>query len=212
MWAWPRCVLTDYERKFVRLYKTGKYPGVLKRVYTARLNDTANVDQNLPTIQLSDQIQIARRSRVFGLTFSGNIDSWRLRITNASGTLYTVPSRRTQTDPLVSSMVPSSISNALSLGGVVPPITPGVDFSPGIGPYPVTSPFALGNAQAAPLLIDPNWLLLPNETLIFNGTPLPVAYDINQEQEAQPLVLTIGIHVWEFPVMGNASAIEREIM
>jgi hypothetical protein len=215
MWAWPNLVLTDYEKQFVRIYKSAKYPGVLKRVYKITLNDFADLDQRLPVIQLGDQIQIARRSRVFGLTFAGNLDSWRLQITNASGTLYTVRTPRTGLDPVVSSLVPSTMHNALAIDSF--PSPPGMILgsqSDAIGPYPQQAPaFMGGQHQPAPLLIDPNWLLLPNETLIFNGTPLPVNYpDVEAGNTPAPLILHIGIHVWEFPKMGTAPAKEREVL
>jgi len=31
MFTWPSLELTEYEKKFVRVYKDGKYPGVLRR-------------------------------------------------------------------------------------------------------------------------------------------------------------------------------------
>src|SRR5258705_13747142 len=104
MFTWPNLELSDYERKFVRIYKDGKYPGVLRRTYKVVLNSPAQAAKNLPVEQLTGQIQIARRSRVFALTFSGNTDSWRLGITNASGTNYTVTDPRGRKDPIVTSM------------------------------------------------------------------------------------------------------------
>lgn len=214
MFTWPNLELTDYERKFVRIYKTKDKPGVLKRVYKARLNDTADPDRNLPRIQLSDQIQISRRSRIFGLCFSGDVGSWRLQVTNASGTTYTVKTPRTQQDPVVSSLFPGTNFNALSLGGLVPPITLGTDQSPSIGPNYLgqVNSALLGGLQSFPLIVEPNWVLLPNETLIFNGTPLPVEVELGKDQEFPPLILEIAIHVWEFPGMGTAPAKLREVV
>lgn len=205
MFAWPTLELTDYEREYVRIYKTGKYPGVLNRRYKITLNSQAAPEKNLPTITLSGQIQIARRSRVYGLTFSGNTDRWRLGISNASGTQFTNKSPRGQLDPVVTSMVPGNIHNALSLGGLVPPLTPAAT-SPGIGPAMQTAgiKFALQGSQPYPLLLDPNWVLLPNETLIFAGTPIPISYLDGEDVINPNLVLTIGVHVWEFPGMGTA--------
>lgn len=210
MWAWPDLQLTEYERKFVRIYKNGDKPGVLRRTYIRTLNDTANINQNLPIIRLSDQLQISRRSRIFGLTFTGNLDSWRLSIANASGTQYTTKTPRTQRDPVVSSMVPSIQNNANSLGGLTPPI--GVAVSPGIGPNVEVTPLWRSQFQLAPLIIDPNWLLMPNETLIFTGTPIPISYQVGEEEVTQPLILNIAIHVWEFPGMGRATKEIREVV
>lgn len=209
---WPALELSDYERKFVRPYKTKDKPGVLNRVYKVVLNDPAQPSKNLPVQKLSGQIQISRRSRVYGLTFSGNIDRWRLQITNASGTLFTLPTPRTQRPPLVTTIISSSSYNADSLGGLTSPITGSVK-TPGIGPNIAQTGFT--NQQPFPLLIDPNWLLAPNETLIFNGIPVPVNVITSDDPPVilvPPLILTIAVHVWEFPGMGTASAAVREVL
>lgn len=224
MFTWPALELTEYERRFVRIYRTrivkqqnGKnvvveYPGVLNRRYKITLTSQALPDKNLPQIKLSDNIQIARRSRIYALTFSGNMDRWRLNIQNASGTQYTNKSPRGQLDPIVSSLVPGMNANALSLGGLTPPLT-GTP-SPGIGPQisGTLNGQTIAGQQPFPLLIEPNWLLMPNETLIFTGTPLDVTTNIFTEQTVTPpLTLTICAHVWEFPVMGTAPASERQV-
>ena len=212
MFAWPTLELTDYERKFVRIYRTKDKPGVLNRRYKLTLNSQAIPDQNLPQVTLSGNIQIARRSRIYALSFVGNLDRWRLNISNASGTQYTNKSPRGQFDPIVSSMVPGMYANALSLGGLVPPLAPLALNSPGIGPAMGGLPFLLNGQQPFPLLIEPNWLLSPNETLIFSGTPIDVTFVKGQETVTPPLVLTICAHVWEFPVMGTAPAKERQVI
>ena len=214
MFTWPNLELTDYERKFVRLYKTKDKPGVLKRVYRRQLTNTALPNKNLPVVKLSEQIQISRRSRVFAICFSGDIGSWRLQITNASGTNYTVKTPRTAQDPIVSSLISGSFFNAAALGGLAVPINLFVDISPSFGPNLIggASQVALSGMQAYPWLIDPNWVLLPNETLIFNGTPIPVPYNGAKQLTDPPLVLGIAIHVWEFPVMGTAPAEHREVV
>lgn len=218
MFSWPNLELTDYERKYCRIYKTKDKPGVLRRTYKVVLNNTAAPSTNLPVIKLSGQVQIARRSRLFGLTFGGNTDSWRLGITNASGTLYTVKTPRSNLDPMVTSMLPGMLNNASSLGGVTAPLDP-FNYGDGIGPNAETSIddlTATGRVYDSlmtksfhpfPMLIDPNWLLMPNETIIFNGTPVPVTYESLFTTPAAPatvtppLILTIGVHVWEFPGM-----------
>jgi hypothetical protein len=212
MFPWPNIELTDYERKFVRIYKTKDKPGVLNRRYKITLNSQAAPDQNLPVVKTSGQIQIARRSRVYGLSFIGNTDRWRLSISTASGTQYTNKSPRGQLDPIVSSLVPGNYNNALSLGGLVPPLAP-AGISPGIGPalgYEANGLLVQG-FQPFPLIIDPNWLLMPNETLIFSGTPVDVPLLFNQQTITPMLTLTIIAHVWEFPVMGTAPASERQV-
>jgi len=211
MFAWPNLDLTDYERKFVRIYKTKDKPGVLRRTYKVVLTDTAIPAKNLPIIQLSAPIQISRRSRVFGLSFSGNTDSWRLNVSNASGTQYTVKDAKLNQDPVVSSMVPGTLNNAVSLGALSPPLGT-TSLGEGIGPNQEKSQILENSKQPFPFIIEPNWLLMPNETLIFTGTPIPVSALIGVTTVVLPLTLTIAVHVWEFPVMGTAPASAREIL
>lgn len=195
MFAWPTCELTDYELKHVRYYKqpklnaqgkeTGQYwPGVLKRVYSVQL-----YNQNIPEISrfnngpvFEDRVLISRRSRVFGLTFSGDVANWYLNIETASGEKYT------NSPCLVSSMCAGSYYNANALVG-----SPTSD--------PLQAPFGLlwAGTQNFGVMIEPNYQLLPNETLIFRGE---VAAGIPENNFTQ---LAIGIHVWEFPGMGFSS-------
>lgn len=121
MFFWPHLELTDYEKQFVAAYKipptpenpNGK-PGVMRRTYKCLLNSQVNV--NVPgfeRVHLSGSIQIARRSRVFGLTFSGDVHAWRLNIQNASGEQFTpkAPGIDGVLDPRVSAMVPGTSWN-----------------------------------------------------------------------------------------------------
>ena len=202
MFPWPTIELTDFERRYVRIYKNKQYPGVLNRRYRVTLNSQADPDKNLPVIKTTGQIQISRRARVYALTFVGNTDRWRLNISNASGTQFTNKSPRSHLDPIVSCLVPGDIYNALSLGGQAPPfpIAPGI----GIGPKVNYSNALLTGAIPFPLLIEPNWVLVPNETLIFSGTPIPIGILANQEEQNYNLILDIVVHVWEFPGMETA--------
>lgn len=153
MFPWPHLELTEYEKNFVGAYKTDKKPGVLRRAYSVLLNNVANA--TLPgqeSIHLSAAVQIARRARVFGLTFATDLTRWRLNISTQSGETFT-PTLIGQSLPLVSTL------------------------APGFG--------------TLPMIIEPNWDLLPNQQLIFTGTPLDVT----------AIVLNVTIHVWEFPNM-----------
>lgn len=202
MFPWPTIELTDFERKFVRIYKNKQYPGVLNRRYRVTLNSQAVPEKNLPVVKTTGQIQISRRARVYALTFVGNTDRWRLNISNASGTQFTNKSPRSHLDPIVSCMVPGNFHNALSLGGVTPPVP--VATSIGIGPAVNYINSIMTGCIPFPLLIEPNWVLVPNETLIFSGTPIPITVKANGQEEDFPLVLDIVIHVWEFPGMESA--------
>lgn len=205
MFTWPTLELTEYEKKFVRVYKDGKYPGVLRRTYEIFLNTRADpLVPGLESIKLRGVIQIARRSRVFGIGFAGNLGSWRLKIETASGEQMTPKPAQADGYPVVSSLIAGGSWNALSaigdqvmVNGILTP--DGNDMS-----------MFFGNATEGPMLIDPNWELSPNETLIFEGTPID-----NQESEefaasqtptpAQKL-LAIAVHVWEFPGMDGKSS------
>lgn len=199
MWTWPALELTDYELKFVRVYKDNKYPGVLRRTYEVRFNSKADSSTpGLEQITLKGQVQIARRSRVFGLTFAGNLGSWRLQIETASGEQMTPKSNQADGYPIVSSLIAGSSWNALSALGDQP-IVSGMT-TPGAR---VATMFN-GSFAEGPLLLDPNWELSPNESLIFNGTPIDNqdTTEFPMAGEAQKL-LAITVHVWEFPNMSG---------
>lgn len=201
MFTWPTIELTEYERKYVRVYKDGKTPGVLRRCYEVFLNSRADpLTPGLEAIKLSGQIQIARRSRVFGLGFAGNLGSWRLQIRTASGELMTPQPLQADGFPVVSSMIAGASFNALAaVGDQATVILPGAP--------PVVN--MMGNATFGPLMIEPNWELSPNETLIFSGTPIDDqlvtgAEFVQGDLPAQKL-LSIAVHVWEFPGMSGES-------
>lgn len=204
MFEWPQLELTDYERKFVRVYKEKVgdkvYPGVLRRSYERVISNNASIAA-LPGLTPGAQLQIARRARIFGLTFSGGLSATRLQITNASGTLYNVSDPRTGNYPYVTSMLGSSpYMQGSRIGRKLAPALQGTNLAP------VANPQVFLSGEASDLLIDPNWVLLPNETLIFNGN-----WD---DLGAQPptIVLRITIHVWEFPGMGRADAEHRQVL
>lgn len=188
--------ITDYEKRFVSAYTTeiqGKVdpatgkrgpnwikPGVLRRMYKVLLNNTQHPGvSGLEDIHLNGQVQISRCSRVFGLTFSGDTHAWRLKISTASGTEFT-PRFPNGTYPMVSTLSPGSSWNNTA-----------TDMA---GPDNLTIN-AIPTRQVAwtqlPMLIEPNWELDPNESLMFEGLPNSVT----------AIILEIGIHVWEFPGM-----------
>jgi hypothetical protein len=197
MFAWPTLELTEYELKHVRYYKQPKldangnitnetWPGVLKRVYTAELFNIPNTDipkfANGPVFE--NRVLIARRSRVFGITFTGDVSAWYLEIETASGEKYT------NAPCLVSSMCAGSNYNANSNIG-----------SPALGGAVALAGIELVFQQDENfgIMIEPNYQLLPNEALIFRGTP---AAAIDALEETPFIQLSIGVHVWEFPGMG----------
>lgn len=201
MFTWPSLELTDYEKKFVRVYKDNKFPGVLRRTYEVFLNTVADpLTPGLEVVHLKGQIQIARRSRVFALGFAGNLGSWRLKIETASGEQMTPQLAQSDGPPIVSSMIAGASWDALAAIGdqvIVSGLqTPAANV--------VTSFF--GNETQGPLVIDPNWELSPNETLQFTGTPIDnqLTTEFPQDPPAQKL-LSIAVHVWEFPGMDGTT-------
>lgn len=203
MFYWPHLELTPYEKRFVSEYKeivpvlgpdgkpiidpqTGKpktwaKPGVLGRRYKTQLNNVINASvPGLTQVRLDGSIQIARRSRVFALSFAGDVHAWRLNIYTASGEQFT-PRLSGGNFPMVSAMVPGTSWNIAS-----------TDMA---GPSVLTFDGALEAGQIAnislPMLIEPNWELVPNETLFFQGIP----------QTEDSIILEVCAHVWEFPGM-----------
>lgn len=181
MYPWPELELTDYERKFVGYYKkwdekTKSFkPGVLKRVYKTVLNDAAvSTSNDFSSINLTGSIQIARRTRVFALKFIGDVHAWKVTIRTATGEQFTNGAC------LVSALCPGTYYNQLANVGIPP--TPSAS-----GPYH----YGMGK-----LVIDPNWELQPNQTLIFDGELV---------SGASTKFLKIGVHVWEFPGMELAA-------
>lgn len=187
MFAWPRPELTDYEREHVRIYRTKNKPGILKRVYTVELRSIADADAGFPVAVFTGRVQISRRSRVFGLSFVGDTYSWRLGILTSAGTTFTNQEPTTGLSPLVQAMAPGSFYNAGAFIGE-PPVTAFEDVN--------NVQMRFRSQRTLLKAIDPNWLLMPNETLNFEGAltaPLDPATDAR--------LLSIGVHVWEFPGM-----------
>jgi hypothetical protein len=208
MWYWPKLNLTDYEKKFVDLYKTDKKPGVLRRVYNIQLANQAQPADNIPAAKLIDKYQIARRSRIFAITFSGNTDQWRLSVTNTNGTVYTNPAPRSQQFPVVTSIIAGSYYNALATGGQIVadgPYVPGA-YTDSVGINPTLSNQFMSGVQNFPWLIEPNWVCQPNESIIFQGIDIAPSLKFLGTPDLTitlPTVLNISIYAWEFPCMSK---------
>lgn len=179
MFFWPHLELTDYEKRFVSAYAGQGKPGTLRRTYAVTLNNTAQPTiPGLENIHLQGQVQISRASRVFALTFTGDIHAWRLKISTASGTEFT-PRFPNGTYPMVCTLSPAASWNLSAFLDQPDNLTIN----------------AIATRQIAwqqlPLIIDPNWELDPNESLMFEG----------EAQSVDNLILEIAVHVWEFPGM-----------
>lgn len=202
MWFWPNLKLTKFEKLTNRLYKEDGYPGVLRRVYTVQLASVAQPENNIPIATNIGRYQVARRTRVWGITFSGNTDQWRIKVSNTNGTLYTIPSQRSQQFPVVSSLVAGSFYNALSTGGMNPLMYQAETDS--VGANGDFSSSFLSTMQSFPWLIEPNWVCQPNETIIFEGTSIAPTWTIDGDEPFTGVlrtVLNISVYAWEFPGM-----------
>lgn len=200
MFTWPKLELTDFERLYVRPYaqtvtrKDGKkvnLPGVLKRPYARTMSNDITIANP------SANIQVSRRSRLFALVFSGDISYTRIQLTNATGTMYTVPDPRTRLDPYVTALCASSMYIlGSSIGG-----------KPDFGDVTaIGDDIRLDTSQqVAPLLIEPNWTLMPNESFIINAT-----FDTDSGTAVR--VLNVAAHMWEFPGMSVADKATMEVL
>lgn len=216
MMVWPKLHLTEYERQFVDIYAdpdTGK-PGVLRRAYRLTLTNIAQPESGLADASVTQNLQISRRARVFAMMFTGNLDAWRLSVRNANGTHYINPAPRSQQFPVVSSLVSGSSLNAAANGGVFSsPIFFGSRHTQTLGVggdigYEREAMFQ-SQVQSAPWCIEPNWVCQPNETLIFQGTPIPIKIGavgaLSDPGIELATVLDITVFAWEFPTHAPAS-------
>lgn len=189
MFLWPELDLTDAERAFVGYYQTADKPGVLRRTYKVMLANAAIPAAGILQPQTIQNLQISRRARVFGLTFAGDTSLWWLRIKTASGEELTPP------NPIAAQLTPPNPPGCL-----VSSMTPGTPWNgqAQVGYFPGAAVLGVDQWQSGPLLLEPNVVLVPNQTLIFEGTPvLPAGHD------DAVLALEIGVHVWEFPLMAG---------
>ncbi len=138
------------------------------------------------------------------MTFTGNIDGWRLSVRNTNGTLYTNATPRTNKFPVVTSLIAGSYANAAALGGVPLPFSYLIPVaSQSIGPAlqsPVGLPI-LQNVASFPWIIEPNWVCQPNETIIFEGEDISPTYDGAEVDFKAAQILNISFYAWEFPSM-----------
>ena len=163
---WPRLKLTPEEAKYASKYwspTTGRR-GVLRRMYQGflELNQTKRRD--------SFGFQIARRTRVFGVTASGDIPQFKIQIQDASGENYLATSVSASNLFGGFNQVPTSIDN-----------------------YPVDQkPWLGANAGYSPFIMEPSIVLMPNQTLNFIGEPFRQYNNVDYR-------IDLTVHCWEFP-------------
>lgn len=171
---WPRFKLTPYEAKYVVKYSDpdDNRRGVLRRFYPGFL--VLDELTRLPTFSFN----IARKSRVFGLSMSGDVAKFLLTINDATGEQYTVG--QLNADLLMT-------GNNLAV--------PGVNFI-------TTIPKIMPGFNNDIHIFEPNISLAPNQTLTFSGFETE-PYGFNRPDETSPANYRIDfvLHVYEFPGM-----------
>lgn len=177
--VWPSLELTDEERQYVGHYASPAKPGVLRRVYLARLIISTVAGQLQSQPEQSVQFS-GRRIRVFALTMSGDLAAWKLTIKNPAGTLFTTEA----------ASVPALLNyqEDLTTSNMIP------QWEQSIG-----SPIAyLSTVGPSPLLFDPNIVIEGTDSLIFSGS-LGQPWIDRANGNPYRAVLNIAVHCWEFP-------------
>lgn len=185
---WPRLILTDEEKEWcVKYYDPNNpKPFVKRRMYPGFLQLT---EQQRNPIQ---SFNIARRSRVFGIDFAGDLPQFKIRLKDVTGEEYTpdaVPPNL---------LVSGSGFNAMALwyGNTIVNST---------ALYPFRGALATGRYQNS-YIFEPAIILAPNQTLTVEGQesqpPVTVTPDPPLLPETiAPFRLDMTLHVWEFPGM-----------
>ena len=187
---WPRFKVTPGEEKngVSKYYDHDKgRRGVLRKIYPGQLILNQNIRN--PIFNFS----IARRSRVFAMTASGDIAQFKIQIQDSSGEQY----------------LAQPISLAALMGGFVeiPPPAYGSSTDGATGGFPPTSPIStlgwsamIGQPHTyAPLVFEPNIVLDSNQSLQISGYSITDYNSINYR-------IDMCIHVWEFPSWQNGPA------
>ncbi len=168
---WPRLKLTEEEKKYVsKYYSPDSRYKVLRRIYSGYLSLT-DVNRQ-PTFGF----QIARRSRVFGVTASGDLTQFRIQLQDSSGEQY----------------FPDAVSAANIFGGfnLLPPSAnyAASPFNESVG-FPFT---------VCPYNFEPNIVLDSNQVLNMIGSGVTPYGGTSYRMD-------VCFHVWEFPAFYGTS-------
>lgn len=174
--VWPPLELTPEERSYCAHYARGDTPGVLRRTYGAELIQTTitgEPSQPTQTVTFS-----GRRVRLFGISFSGDLDAWAIQLKSPAGTLYTngfapVPALLNQQPDLSTfNMIPTFSTSQPTI--------------------------YLARPGALPMLFDPNIVLEGTDALVIEGQ-VGAAWITRAANQPYRAVLNCALHVWEFP-------------
>ena len=174
---WPRFKLTPYEAKYVVKYSDpdDNRRGVLRRFYPGYL--VLDALTRLPTFSFN----IARKSRVFGLSMSGDVAKFLITINDATGEQYTVG--QLNADLLMTGnnlTIPGANISlaALSVGKLMPGFNNDIH------------------------IFEPNISLAPNQTLTFSGFETePYGFGVPEGADPANYRIDFTLHVYEFPGM-----------
>lgn len=173
---WPRFRLTPDEATYSTKYES---PGsgkniVLRRFYSGELDITPTIRQDQETFQIS------RRSRLFGFTFSGDINLLEIQIQDITGEQFT-----TDFVPIVN-LTGGAIGDPrqMEVFANSPPFSGGL----------LTGFISIPPKSYAPCIWEPNIVLAPNQTLTITGRAIDPTM-------TGPMHVEMAIHVWEFPGM-----------
>jgi len=193
---WPRLQLTEAELQKWSVYsQPGKIQRpVLYRAYAGELRITTTTPED------SENIQIARRSRVFAMTASGDVHNVEIQLVDSSGEQYT--------------MGWTPMSNLL-MGTNVDPRGMAIFAGQATWAQNASLGFLLGSMvgnpyAAAPHIFEPNIVLAGNQTLNVKGRamlptrtlPKATAPDNDNSETAHEEIvhLSFVMHAWEFPL------------
>ena len=177
--AWPELELTEEERQWCDYYASDKKPGVLRRTQQVTLVLTTFAgEQNVFSVKFASS---GRRTRVFGLTFSGDTLWWRIRMTADAGETFITPT---------SGPGAAQFAFVRALQGISP-------IAGSLGGLDSNLDGTVTNQQTAePLIFDPNILLEGTQEIKVDGDVDPQVLG-NVEQGRS--LLHVGFHYWEFP-------------
>lgn len=161
--------LTEYERKWNDYYDTAGKRGVLLRRYPYDFT----IDSSTRTVTVYHQA--ARRSRVFMVTWAGDVNAVTVDISTSTGETYTV-------DPMHLPLLAGS--NALSTAcksALLPSYA---------------SPFNVRAQSMYALILEPNIVLPGVKQLLFKyGLEDP----LDTTEPTNPYRIAFVVHQWEFP-------------
>lgn len=172
---WPRFRLTPDEAKYSSKYED---PGktttpVIRRMYYGFVNMTPSIRQDQETFQIS------RRSRLFALTASGDVNMIEIQISDITGEQYT-----TDFIPLATLLGGTNYDPRGAEIFSLPLAFPGL--------IPFTQQYRA--EYFSPLIFEPNICLAPNQTITINARPINPSITSN-------LHVSLCFHVYEFPGM-----------